>query len=371
MSDKGNDYLERQTVHAFLPRGVLKARWAGTPLLPGGGQAVIGARWELGLRRAGPLVFETGDLCLEYYSGEHYFNVIELWGAEGLKGWYVNLATPAVLDGADITYTDLALDFAVTADGTAVELDGRDFHQLLRDGLPGETRRSRILAAAADLRRRLAGGRGPRWLRSLYRRAAVHPGEEHLLDMVRTYGLPPTLFTGGPGLAVAMTDFWVEGMARGTRVAEALFALDTGEGDVLLHGKSFYPDGILRLPGGGMESGERPDEAAVREALEETSLPSRPAGFIGYMRSLLRAGREGVPLTVPTYIFRLESMDRGRHPVPQAEEHITVLQPTPAERLDDVIARLHGLTGRWAEWGRYRALQHRVARRGLSLQKGS
>lgn len=359
------DCLETQMVHALLPGGTLKARWQATPLLPGADRTVVGARWELDDKQVGPLTFQKGDLCLEYYSSEESFNIIELRGAKGLKGWYINLATPAVFTGGKITYTDLALDFAVTPDGAVLELDKPAFQQLLEEGILSEVHREGVLRAVAHLRHRLARGGAPSWLRSLYRRAAQLPGEEHLLDMVRTYGLPPALFTGGPGLAVAMTDFWVEGMARGTRVAEAIFALHTGEGGMLVHGKSFYPDGVLRLPGGGIEAGEPPDEAAVREAMEETGLPSRPVGFIGYMRSLLLAGGDQVPLTVPTYIFKLESLERGREPVPQAEEDITVLQPVSPHGLDRMTRRLEGLTGSWMEWGRYRALQHRVALRGL------
>lgn len=41
---------------------------------------------------------------------------------------------------------------------------------------------------------------------------------------------------------------------------------------VLAHKKTFYPEGIVRMIGGGINDGEHPAEAATRELAEETGL---------------------------------------------------------------------------------------------------
>jgi len=51
-----------------------------------------------------------------------------------------------------------------------------------------------------------------------------------------------------------------------------LILLRDARGNFILGCKQIYPEGICRLLGGGVETGEQPDPAAVRELEEETGL---------------------------------------------------------------------------------------------------
>src|SRR5690606_36736527 len=207
---------------------------------------------------------------------------------------------------------------------------------------------------------------GPAFLRQLYAAAAASPGEAFLLDMVRRYGLPAAAHSTEP-LPVAQSEHWFAGAATGERVAEALFMVDAGRGHTLLHGKTFYPPGTLRLPGGGIAQGEPPDAAAVREAQEETGLDTVVEAFAAYLSVPLTW--QGRVVSMPTYVFRLRRRDPAAVPQPQGEEDIDIFQPVPVAQLSTVAWRLAGLEGSWAQWGRYRALQHWLAYRG-AVQTG-
>lgn len=373
------DMLARTTVTAFLADGTHKATWSGVPLLAAGGRRVMGARWRLGPRTAGPLHFEPGDMCLELFDDDLHCNVFEVHGRIGagadqahrigpryrLKGWYINLARPACLarrgSTETITYTDWSLDYVVLPDGTVTTLDGDDYAGLARQLAPADWRR--MEAARTWLEERL-GRDGPEFLRRLYQDAAVHPGEGNLLAMVRHYGLPAVAHWDGVQ-PLPFSEHWATGFTTGQRVAEALFALDAGGGTTLLHGKTFYPTQILRLPGGGVASHEAPDTAAVREAWEETGLAARVTAFAAYMTTPLVVG--DALLQMPTYVFRLERQDPAAVPAAQAEEQIDRFQSVPVEQLSTTAHQLARLDGDWEQWGRYRARQHWLAYQGLTV----
>lgn len=60
------------------------------------------------------------------------------------------------------------------------------------------------------------------------------------------------------------------------RGSHALIALNDPQGNFILGAKHIYPDGIYRLIGGGMDEGESPIEAAIRETKEEVGIKLEP-----------------------------------------------------------------------------------------------
>jgi 8-oxo-dGTP diphosphatase len=89
----------------------------------------------------------------------------------------------------------------------------------------------------------------------------------------------------------------------GTHLRAAGVALVSPHGRVLFLQR---PDGVWELPGGGIEPGERPQQAAVREVVEETGYKSFsvcPSGF----------------RTSPAYMLYWGSMTAER--TPQLTEH--------------------------------------------------
>ena len=63
------------------------------------------------------------------------------------------------------------------------------------------------------------------------------------------------------------------------RVGASTLIID-GSGRLLIGKRAAKPAGMWTFPGGGIEFGETSEQAAVREAKEETGLDVKPTGFI-------------------------------------------------------------------------------------------
>lgn len=149
---------------------------------------------------------------------------------------------------------------------------------------------------------------------------------------------------------------------------------DPAEG-VLLHIKTFYPEGAYRLPTGGVHIGETVLDTLAREIFEETGLTigagendvqvERLLGVLVY--DLRHAVLGATPFA--TYHF-LVRMPPGATLTPQdPDESIGgwLWRPAPellavAETLDAVYLR----SQQWADWGRFRALSHRFVAERLA-----
>lgn len=75
---------------------------------------------------------------------------------------------------------------------------------------------------------------------------------------------------------------------RNARADGALYILVDGEGRLLLqlrgHGPGVQRPGVWAVPGGSIEDGESPEEAAAREVLEETGQRVEPLSFVATER---------------------------------------------------------------------------------------
>lgn len=106
----------------------------------------------------GPFALEAGDIFIEYYYREQWFNVFAIYDRLGaLKGWYGNITAPPELGHGAIRWRDLALDLLVLPDGAQIVLDEEEFRAL---ALPVEQRRAAEVALET-LRRWAQEGQGP------------------------------------------------------------------------------------------------------------------------------------------------------------------------------------------------------------------
>ena len=81
-------------------------------------------------RDIGYVVFERGDLFFEFYYFNRWYNVFQIYSAAGeLKGWYCNITRPAILEGGELRFVDLALDLFAYPDGTSLPLDVDEFEE--------------------------------------------------------------------------------------------------------------------------------------------------------------------------------------------------------------------------------------------------
>ena len=150
------------------------------------------------------------------------------------------------------------------------------------------------------------------------------------------------------------------------RPGEVVLVLRASDGTFWLHTKSFYPPGIYRLATGGLEAGESPDDAYVRELLEETGIapapPPRRVGRIGYREN---SGR----FPFESYLYGIEHVDAIPSPADQ-DERITAWRKVPRSDLVDVARTLRTLPAEWRSWGVFRAVAHEVLTEALSRGQG-
>ena len=95
-----------------------------------GTHIVVRAPWsEEDARDLGFVRFEPGDVFTEHYWRDRWYSIKEVRSASGdLKGWYCDVARPAVfVDGVLVSH-DLDLDLWASADGrTVLRLDEDEF----------------------------------------------------------------------------------------------------------------------------------------------------------------------------------------------------------------------------------------------------
>ncbi|MFB7500785.1 DUF402 domain-containing protein [Streptomyces sp. NPDC056161] len=141
-----SDDAERLVDIVLVKRGRTKLRYPAELLQDDGTRIVVRAPFAGGaVRDFGFVRFEPGDVFTEYYWRDRWYAVMEVRDPAGaLKGWYCDIARPAVLMGAELVVEDLDLDLWRSADGTDVRrLDEDEFAE------SGLTRTDPPAAAAA------------------------------------------------------------------------------------------------------------------------------------------------------------------------------------------------------------------------------
>jgi ADP-ribose pyrophosphatase YjhB (NUDIX family) len=178
-------------------------------------------------------------------------------------------------------------------------------------------------------------------------RRPIDPAE--VADLSRRFGKPLRPVFALPYLPLAPGK-------RVKRRGEAVFALRDPAGAILLHTKSFYPAGIYRLPGGGIDWNESAKAAVLREIREETALDARISRFV----ALIEYDIAGERASFPTYLFLLDAANiSSAHPA-DPHEAITAFRPVSAAGLRAAAASLRALPADWSAWGAFRAAAHDV-----------
>lgn len=142
------------------------------------------------------------------------------------------------------------------------------------------------------------------------------------------------------------------------RTAEVVLLVRRPNGRLLLHTKAFYPQGAYRLLSGGIQPGEGLVEAALREAHEETGLHVCIERFVGILRQ--RFVHDGEQTLFTSYLLLLAE-EGGLLGNTDADEDITSYREVTPEELPAVAEALEALPPDWADWGRFRAMAHRLA----------
>jgi len=93
---------------------------------------VLEARFGRETMDLGYTIFEHHDRFIEYFFSDRWYNIFEIHSVhdDHLKGWYCNIAQPAMLGEETIEQVDLALDVWINPDGSYRLLDQAEFDAL-------------------------------------------------------------------------------------------------------------------------------------------------------------------------------------------------------------------------------------------------
>jgi 8-oxo-dGTP pyrophosphatase MutT (NUDIX family) len=157
---------------------------------------------------------------------------------------------------------------------------------------------------------------------------------------------------------------WIDSVLSTRRKrGEAVLVVEHDE-RILLHTKSFYPNGTWRLLSGGIHYDESILSAARRELTEETGFIAdriQPMGAILYQFK-----KQNVQKVVPfaSFLFYIQSTDENPQPEDETED-IAGFKWINYRDLATVSRDLGLLHQNWQAWGKFRAIPHDIAYRWL------
>lgn len=131
---------------------------------------------------------------------------------------------------------------------------------------------------------------------------------------------------------------------------EVCMAILRRNGRFLLQTKQNYPGSVMRLPSGGIQRGERAEEALLREIWEETNLTVHVERFvarIGYHAGEARS-------RFFTHLFLVREVS-GVLQSNDPSEKISDWQEVLPDELPDYAEKLRRMTPSWRSWGIFRA----------------
>ncbi|GER89245.1 NUDIX hydrolase [Dictyobacter vulcani] len=159
-------------------------------------------------------------------------------------------------------------------------------------------------------------------------------------------------------------------VSKKDRYGEVCMVIRRKNGRLLTMIKSFYPGGAYRLLTGGINHGEYVLDALLRETQEETSLQVEVKQFLAVATYHLTEADQ-TPVFY-TFAFLLDEVGgllavEDEHEQVDDFREITSAELLPlAEHLDHLGAQYSPeLQGRWGDWGRFRAIIHRLVWQAL------
>lgn len=123
--------MELFRVRKVLPDGSVKIEYKGTLRNRSSEHISIDTGWSREPLDLDYVLLETEDRWIETFYLDRWYNIFRIASGEGdLKGFYLNISKPPVIEGNLISWEDLAIDIWVRPDGTYIILDMDEFEEL-------------------------------------------------------------------------------------------------------------------------------------------------------------------------------------------------------------------------------------------------
>lgn len=136
------------------------------------------------------------------------------------------------------------------------------------------------------------------------------------------------------------------------RRGEVAFFIQRKNGKFILIRTSFYPEGIFRVPTGGINYGENIEEALFREVKEELGLDVFVNKFLGVIEYNIIFGNE--ELKFYSYVFWLKEVS-GNILEDATEDEISEYIEADKSEMLTISKNLAEHCGKWKDWCKFRA----------------
>jgi len=135
------------------------------------------------------------------------------------------------------------------------------------------------------------------------------------------------------------------------RRGEVVFCVIREDGRIIAITCSEYPQGIFRIPTGGIGHGEDIESAVYREVKEELGLDVEIDKFAGVIRIRFEHSDEHVMFY--SYIFLLTEKG-GRLLLDASDDEISEVRVVSHDELAEIAEQLNSIQGKWSDWGKFR-----------------
>lgn len=197
---------------------------------------------------------------------------------------------------------------------------------------------------------------------------------QELAELSRRYGAPIRR------QATLINEGLFDPLGKPDRYGEVCMVVRRPDGRLLTARKTFYPPEAYRLLTGGIDHGESIFHALLRETEEETGLEVEVRRFLVDV-SYATVRPDGKPMTRPggsmfrSFAFLLDEVG-GTLACYDPHEQVDDFRSVSVDELPNMADRLARLGqefdpeihGRWRDWGRFRAVIHRLVYEALTQQ---